>query len=71
MFDSTLHFDRLPGQLCRLLERLAGHYIEHCAGLERYGWVRHDGASFGRQELVDGGVQLTTSFVSPEALNPN
>ena len=29
VFDLTLHFDRLPGQFCRLLERLAGHYIEH------------------------------------------
>ena len=29
VFHLTLHFDRLPGQLCRLLERLAGHYIEH------------------------------------------
>ena len=32
VFRLTLHFDRLPGQFCRLLERLAGHYIEH--------WVR-------------------------------
>ena len=31
VFPLTLHFDRLPGQFCRLLERLAGHYIEHCA----------------------------------------
>jgi hypothetical protein len=29
VFHLTLHFDRLPGQFCRLLERLAGHYIEH------------------------------------------
>ena len=29
VFDLTLHFDRLPGQFCVLLERLAGHYIEH------------------------------------------
>ena len=35
----------------------------HYAGLDRYGWVRHDGASFGRQEIVDGGVTLTTSLV--------
>ena len=32
VFVLSLHFDRLPGQFCRLLERLAGHYIEHCAG---------------------------------------
>ena len=29
MFPLSLHFDRLPGQFCRLLERLAGHYREH------------------------------------------
>ena len=28
VFHLSLHFDRLPGQFCRLLERLAGHYIE-------------------------------------------
>ena len=33
MFVLSLHFDRLPGQFCRLLERLAGHNIEHCSGL--------------------------------------
>ena len=38
------------------------------AGLERYGWVRHDGETFGRQELVDGGVTLTTSLVRPGML---
>jgi hypothetical protein len=32
VFHLTLHFDRLPGQVCRLLERLAGHYIEHWGG---------------------------------------
>jgi hypothetical protein len=31
VFEISLHFDRLPGQFCRLLERPAGHYIEHCA----------------------------------------
>ncbi len=33
-----------------------------CAGLQRYGWEAHDGESFGRQEIVDGGVHLTTSL---------
>ena len=32
VFHLTLHFDRLTGQFCRLLERLAGHYIEHWRG---------------------------------------
>jgi hypothetical protein len=29
VFHLSLHFDRLPGQFCRLLGRLTGHYIEH------------------------------------------
>ena len=33
------------------------------AGLDSYGWIRHDGASFGRQEIVDGSVTLATSLV--------
>lgn len=32
------------------------------AGLETYGWAAHDGESFGRQELTDGGLRLTTSL---------
>ena len=35
-----------------------------CAGLRRYGWLRHDGRTFGEQELLDGGLNITTSFVS-------
>jgi hypothetical protein len=33
VFPLSLHFDRLPGQFCRLLERLTGHYIEHWSAL--------------------------------------
>lgn len=32
------------------------------AGLRKYGWEAHDGATFGRQELYDGPVQLTTNW---------
>ena len=38
VFHLTLHFDRLPGQFCRLLERLAGHYIELWWVLRRWGF---------------------------------
>jgi len=31
------------------------HTCEHGDGLARYGWSRHDGSSFGQQEIVDGG----------------
>ncbi len=33
------------------------------AGLQKYGWEAHDGESFGRQHIQDGGLQLTTSLV--------
>ncbi len=32
--------------------------------LARFGWEAHDGRSFGRQELVDGRLHLTTHLVS-------
>jgi len=32
------------------------------AGLATYGWAAHDGETFGRQELADGRLRLTTSF---------
>ena len=32
------------------------------AGLRKYGWEAHDGVSFGRQELYDGSVRLTTHW---------
>ncbi len=32
-------------------------------GLRRYGWAAHDGAAFGRQELADRGMRLTTAWV--------
>lgn len=32
------------------------------SGLRRYGWVRHDGRTFGVQELLDGHLNITTSM---------
>ena len=31
-------------------------------GLEKYGWEAHDGQRYGRQELFDGNMHLTTSL---------
>ena len=31
------------------------------AGLEKYGWEAHDSQQYGRQELFDGNMHLTTS----------
>ncbi len=35
---------------------------ECCPGLRKYGWEAHDGEQYGRQELFDERIQLTTSF---------
>ncbi|BBN11838.1 mannosyl-oligosaccharide glucosidase [Marchantia polymorpha subsp. ruderalis] len=39
------------------------HTCEESDKLARYGWLRHDGSTYGRQELLDQGVTLTTSFL--------
>lgn len=39
------------------------HLICTTAGLDRYGWVAHDGETFGRQELLDRGLNLGTSWI--------
>jgi len=39
------------------------HWCEQADQLERYTWTKHDGRNFGIQEIDDGPVRLTTSFV--------
>ena len=34
--------------------------------LKKYGWIEHDGVSFGVQEIYDTNMKLTTSFVKRE-----
>lgn len=36
------------------------------SGLQRWGWLAHDGKSFGRQNLIDGDTNLTISWVKSE-----
>lgn len=43
----------------------------HCAGLQRYGWLRHDGRSFGVQEIIDGHLNISTTFVCPPLSPPS
>ncbi|CAL8462054.1 g1585 [Coccomyxa elongata] len=38
------------------------HLAQERDGLQKYGWEAHDGESFGRQELYDGNIHITTSF---------
>ena len=33
------------------------------AGLDRYGWLEHDGFYYGKQELLDHGYNITTTWV--------
>lgn len=39
------------------------HMCEHGDGLDRYGWMKHDGVSFGEQEIIDGNVIVKTDFL--------
>lgn len=46
------------------------HECSEGDGLGPYGWVEHDGVSYGKQEVVDdrAGVRLVTSMVKPAQL---
>lgn len=36
--------------------------VQMSDGLDRYGWQQHDGSTYGTQEIIDGDIQLVTSF---------
>ncbi|KAK9836881.1 hypothetical protein WJX74_010329 [Apatococcus lobatus] len=42
------------------------HEAQSSDGLSRFGWEAHDGRTFGRQELVDGAVHLSTHLMKQE-----
>jgi hypothetical protein len=39
------------------------HWCEQSDGLEKYGWLQHDGGNFGVQQIIDGSHIIDTSFV--------
>uniref|UniRef100_A0ACD5XGZ3 Uncharacterized protein n=1 Tax=Avena sativa TaxID=4498 RepID=A0ACD5XGZ3_AVESA len=39
------------------------HVCQDSDELSKYGWADHNGRDYGRQELTDHGLQLTTSFL--------
>ncbi|CAA6668399.1 unnamed protein product [Spirodela intermedia] len=39
------------------------HFCQDSDDLKRYGWIDHNGRDYGRQELVDRGLKLVTSFI--------
>ena len=41
------------------------HTAEESHGLASYGWTRHDGESFGVQDIVDGPLRLTAAWAKP------
>jgi hypothetical protein len=43
------------------------HEAQQGDKLSSYGWVRHDGRSYGRQEIADGDFQLSVQMVSMTA----
>lgn len=54
---------RTTGDLPELLTVVSRHWCEQSDGLERYGWLKHDGSDFGIQEIIDDPFVFTTSFV--------
>ncbi|KAL5469057.1 hypothetical protein EMCRGX_G030249 [Ephydatia muelleri] len=40
------------------------HTCEHGDGLQSFGWLKHDGVSFGQQDIVDNALHLKTEFLS-------
>ena len=34
------------------------HVCQHGDGLRQYGWIRHDGTSYGQQRIVDHGMYV-------------
>lgn len=39
------------------------HWCSQEDHLNKYGWTRHDGATFGTQYIIDGFLNITTSYV--------
>lgn len=39
------------------------HTCETSDNLSQYGWLRHDGLSYGHQEIIDGSLLISTTFV--------
>lgn len=38
-------------------------WCEHNDDLKKYGWLQHDGKTFGYQEIIDKAFEFKTSFV--------
>lgn len=52
-----------PADVQQVVQGRIRHEAQQDDKLASYGWVRHDGRSYGRQELVDGDHHLTVQMV--------
>ena len=59
---STNYYCSFPHKYRKINLKPDSKLTDHTTGLQQFGWQRHDGRSFGRQELRDGHMNLTTSF---------
>ena len=49
-----------------IYSNLFRYSCEQSDNLAKYGWLKHDGRSFGSQEIVDDDFILTTDFVKQD-----
>ena len=47
------------------------HTCEHGDGLKSYGWVKHDGRTFGNQKIADPAINITftTEFIKGSGID--
>eukprot|EP00878_Enallax_costatus_P009274 GHUV01009693.1.p1 GENE.GHUV01009693.1~~GHUV01009693.1.p1 ORF type:complete len:248 (+),score=66.88 GHUV01009693.1:169-912(+) len=57
----TMWFD--PEDPATITQQRIRHEAQQEDKLDSYGWVRHDGRSYGRQQMLDGDYQLTIQMV--------
>lgn len=53
-----------PSDPATIQQQAIRHEAQQGDKLASYGWVRHDGRSYGRQEITDGDYQLSVQMVS-------
>jgi hypothetical protein len=52
-----------PSDAATVHQEAIRHEAQQGDKLTSYGWVRHDGRSYGRQEIADGDYQLSVRMV--------
>jgi mannosyl-oligosaccharide glucosidase len=52
-----------PSDAATVHNQAIRHEAQQGDKLTSYGWVRHDGRSYGRQEIADGDFQLSIQMV--------